>query len=138
MIMMKLLAAFFLFLLGAIEVAAGDTNTNTTAYAYASASASAAAGAGDSELSAKVRAHLSKLTARSDGGPNARVTCTDGIAEAGEKLIVVLCSCSPSCIRLSLAHLSFSFYHILLCTNNIIHSRLHRWRDGTDWSLATR
>lgn len=137
--MMKLLAAFFLFLLGAIiEVAAGDTNTNTTA--TASASASAAAGAGDSELSAKVRAHLSKLTARSDGGPNARVTCTDGIAEAGKKLIVVseLCSCSPSCIRLSLAHLSFSFYHILLCTNNIIHSRLHRWRDGTDWSLATR
>ena len=49
-----------------------------------STTASAAAGAGDNELSAKVRAHLSKLTALSDGSPNARVACTAGIEEAGK------------------------------------------------------
>ena len=40
-------------------------------------------------MSAKVRAHLSNLTALSDGSPNPRVTCTAGIGEAGKNLISV-------------------------------------------------
>ena len=123
---MKLFAAFLL--VGAIEVAAGDTTSTT---------ASAAAGAGDNELSAKVRAHLSKLTTLSDGSPNARVTCTAGIEEAGKKFIqpiFVLCSCSYS-PRTSLIPIHIIIFCV--CTN-IIHSRLHRRRDETGWPLAAR
>lgn len=95
--MMKLFSAFLL--VGALEVAAGDTTSIT---------ASAAAGAGDSELSAKVRAHLSKLTTLSDGSPNPRVTCTPGIEEAGKRSSFnpPYSFCALTLIRL--AHLSFS------------------------------
>ena len=60
------------FLFSATSVVAVDHTTN------------AADGGGDTELSAKVRAHLSMLTTLSDGGPNPRVTCTDGLWEAGK------------------------------------------------------
>ena len=53
---------------------AADDTTNTTAVG----------GSSDTALSAKVRAHLSKLTTLSDGSPNPRVTCTDGLWEAGK------------------------------------------------------
>jgi hypothetical protein len=126
--MMKLFSAFFL-LVGALEVAAGDTTSITD---------SAAAGASDSELSAKVRAHLSKLTTLSNGSPNPRVTCTAGIKEAGKRS----CSNSPylfcALTLIRLAHLSFSSSYYFAYVYKYIHSRLHRRRDGTDWSLAAR
>jgi len=72
------LAVVAAILFSVTSVAAVD-NTNDTV-----AAAAADGGGGDTKLSARVRATLSKLTTLSDGGPNPRVTCTDGLWEAGE------------------------------------------------------